>query len=270
MLTFQASQPPSLQQPSPHQTFYPWMAIAGRQEPRANISNLSPPHSIWSPCLQWIYIYFATLPSKVSLMGVCSRCGGHFAQLRWYQGGRHPPPGRQQMPGQFSCPPLTLPLYFLPSPNPKSIGQFSYLAFLCFFFSCPASTWLWLLNVHRCRSWPLFSYEKGSSFRLWLALPQYQSKLSNFKLMHKFLRTMHCIAMQCNVKNSRPSVCAILKNAKIFSSHSHPGSMWTCSILISKKCMDNFASYITKRDHLNECKSGVSTVHRPPTTCPNW
>jgi len=25
----QASQPPSLQQPSPHQTFYPWMAIAG-------------------------------------------------------------------------------------------------------------------------------------------------------------------------------------------------------------------------------------------------
>ena len=47
-----ASQPQLQQATSPHQTFYPWMAIAGRQEPRANISDLSPPNSIWSPCLQ--------------------------------------------------------------------------------------------------------------------------------------------------------------------------------------------------------------------------
>ena len=46
----QATQsPPQLQQPSAHQTFYPWMAIAGRREPQREMSDnifiKSPPQS---------------------------------------------------------------------------------------------------------------------------------------------------------------------------------------------------------------------------------
>ena len=99
-------------------------------------------------------------------MGVCSRCGGHFAQLRWYQGAgirrpegnrcpvnfhaHHPCPGPYNDQSDF-CWSISIPTS-APAPNFVSYpgltsvaGQFSYLLlllpFLCFYFvSCPNLT----------------------------------------------------------------------------------------------------------------------------------